>query len=279
MYDDGYSIPSSIFRHIDVSSNYLITLVTVWNYMLVFHIQKIQFKNNTEAPLLASQCSCDLQTTMNRPPVNSNYLLETNVVIVDEIKEKGDNYLFSILTVCHPQIARQMSIFNPIVDEALSVIQWPTFIMSEDFNRSTWTEKWWLDSSFVYVCFILSSMVDFYSTTTTVKPKTINYTCCCYVILPQLIVSFKRRRYTSGYITWIQRTRSLPIAVDDDQVINWLSIVLVDCNVHKEKNFMTQDNCLFSKDLSTWTAYAINSQQERKRNEDGKEERKRRKKN
>jgi hypothetical protein len=70
-----------------------------------------------ETPLLASSSSSDLQRTMRDPLSVLTTCLKTNVVIVDEIKEKKKK-----TTICFSGSSglpsRQMSALKTIIDEA-----------------------------------------------------------------------------------------------------------------------------------------------------------------
>ncbi len=89
MYVDEYSI---IFIYIYIKlSDYISHSM---NLYVCFIYLKVNLRTTPRHPLLASWRTYDLQK-IDRPPVYSNYLLETNVVIVNEIKrKKRDNYLF-----------------------------------------------------------------------------------------------------------------------------------------------------------------------------------------
>ena len=194
MSDDGYSIPS-LHSCLEISHQLSDYISHSMKLLACFPRLKISFENNRERERKSDSVACIMiffwsSKNDERPPVSLNYLLETNLVIVDKIKgneEEEDNYLF---------LCKQWVVPTNICLEDNH--RWGTSLHNRRHSSSLnkpesidMKSKWSSDSLGRLLSFHLTGQCISFDWNKKIMK---NMSCFFHLILRWLIISFKRIR-------------------------------------------------------------------------------------
>ena len=245
-----------LFIHV---SRYLIKLSDYISHSMkllaCFPRLKISFENNRARDSVAC-ITLIVWSSKNdeRPPVSLNYLLENKRC--HRRWNQGEQLSVSPQAVgCRP---------DKCLPWRQSSMKHQHLTQSEHIHL-VWTSS---NRSILWVAFFSSDCAVYFIRLES-KDSEEYITLLFDVILRWLIISFKR--ICSHLLGWLEKK---PWAERRQRLTNYsflfwtvimilLVISLLDCNEHKEKKFITQDDCLFSEDLPTWIGSAINKKQDR----------------